>query len=351
MKRIRKQSETSVGAGAVPTPTVLPANERWGIIGNTVIIERLQRQIANGLTSQAVLIVGPRGLGKTTIARAFGNALVCRKQNHGVACGNCASCAAFASFQHPDVQILETARRSIGIDDVRTMQRALERRPALAPRTVAIIDGAESLTEEASNAFLKTLEEPAGTTICILCAVNESRLPPTVVSRCSVYRLTPVPERELCAALERLGVPRQHAREIAAFADGRPAYAQFLAAQPTLFEEAVETSEQLLVLLRSSTPQRLQIAEQIAEQYKDPIQSELLLERWESLSRRMLEAAAGLPEHGPRAGHVAAAVKGLSLREIAGIARGVGRVREHLNATSGLRIALESFALHLAQPT
>jgi DNA polymerase-3 subunit delta' len=191
------------------------------IVGHARVLERLRRSLAVERVAHAYLFVGPTGVGKSTVARAFAAALTCPEEP-GEGCGACSSCRRLAAGTHPDVHVVEPDGQEVKIDHVRALQGALAYRPAEAQRAVAIVPQAERLTLEASNALLKTLEEPPGETVVVLVAPTASLLPSTVVSRCEQVSFTPLPPEELASFLvERRGLTAEAARLTAALAAGR----------------------------------------------------------------------------------------------------------------------------------
>jgi DNA polymerase-3 subunit delta' len=181
--------------------------------------------LASGRVAHAYLFVGPRGVGKSTVARAFAAALTCRAEPLE-GCGACPSCKRIASGGHPDVHLVEPEGPAVKIEHVRDLQEALAYRPAEAPRSVAVVPNAERLTIQAANALLKTLEEPPGDAVIVLVSPTASLLPPTVVSRCERVAFAPLPTEELARILvEKRGMKEEVASLVAAMVAGRPGLA------------------------------------------------------------------------------------------------------------------------------
>lgn len=169
------------------------------VLGHDAVKIALRSGLERGTLPHAMLFVGRRGVGKRRVAQALATARFCATPLDLDGCGACATCTAAESLQHADIELLERApgKRDIGIASVRALQDALHLTARSGRGRFAIVDGAERLTEDAQNAFLKTLEEPpAGSTI-VLIATSPERLLPTIRSRCAVFRFGPLRDEEL----------------------------------------------------------------------------------------------------------------------------------------------------------
>ncbi|MHB0976641.1 MAG: DNA polymerase III subunit [Candidatus Aquicultorales bacterium] len=194
--------------------------DAWdGIIGHGEVVRRLRREV--GAPSHAYLFTGPAGIGKGMAARAFASALNCPSGG----CGTCASCKKTAHGVHPDVHILEPAGKSEYLmgqivrratSDGRVVVEEANRSPFEGRRKIFIFEQAERLSEEASNALLKTLEEPPGDTVFILLAEAGRSLLPTVVSRCQVVHFFEKDEEEPARLLATPSVKARRERVLEA---------------------------------------------------------------------------------------------------------------------------------------
>lgn len=154
-------------------------------------IERIEKYIAQGRFQGSYLFCGPQGVGKKKTAIAIAKAINCLS-NDPIAkidcCDTCASCLKIESGQHPDIHLIDGAAGEIKIENIRQLQKDISLRPYEARRKAFIIDEAHNLNTEASNAFLKTLEEPIGDSIIILVSAKPNLLFKTIISRCQIIK-------------------------------------------------------------------------------------------------------------------------------------------------------------------
>ncbi len=173
----------------------------------------------------ALLIVGPRGAGAGTLARDAVATLMCGAPVDGGPCGACRSCRLIASGSHTDLVVISPTGASdeIGIEPIRALAAGLALFSVEGGRRIALIERADRMNEAAQNALLKTLEEPPSRTHVILAAAEDSRLMPTIRSRCAVIRLG-LPDANQASELlgERLGVDAPTAVRLLRMSSGRP---------------------------------------------------------------------------------------------------------------------------------
>jgi len=190
-------------------------------------VELLRRALVSERVAHAYAFVGPPGSGRTTTALAFAAGLVCL----GDACGGgstvsrCRQCARVATRQHPDLHVIAPTppprnpkgAPAIRIADIRQLEHDAGLKPLMARRKVFVIDDAHRMTEDAPEAFLKTLEEPPDQTVIILVLPRARALPPTVLSRCQIVRFAarsnPRLAEEMAEALDLLGEVRARGAE------------------------------------------------------------------------------------------------------------------------------------------
>jgi DNA polymerase-3 subunit delta' len=174
----------------------------------------------------AFLFVGPEGVGKKLFARTFAQALLCERNPEAALdpCGACPGCKQVESGTHPDVLSVAKPedRHELPIKVIRDLNHDLGLKPMRGGRRIAIVDDADDLSEEAANAFLKTLEEPPPGSVLILVGTGAEAQLDTVVSRCRVLRFEPLPERELALVLLESGATddAEEARRLASLGEG-----------------------------------------------------------------------------------------------------------------------------------
>ena len=158
------------------------------IVGQGAITQTLTQAVAHGRTAHAYLFCGPRGTGKTSTARVLAKSLNCtmRPPNFGDPCGACDNCRAVDNGSFIDLIEVDAASNR-GIDEIRDLREKVRFSPTIGKYKVYIIDEAHALTNDAFNAFLKTLEEPPPHSVFVLATTEADRLPATIVSRCQRF--------------------------------------------------------------------------------------------------------------------------------------------------------------------
>ena len=233
--------------------------------GQPVAAAAIRAMLGSGFP-HAVLLTGPGGVGKTTLALDIAAALLCGEADAGARpCRDCRTCRMVEHGNHPDLHWLAPAGPgaliSIGGRDergVRELVRDLAYLPVEGGMRIAIVESAHRMTEDAQSAFLKTLEEPPLRTTIILCADDEERLLPTIHSRCVRIRLGPMGRRDIETVLVAQGVAdAPTASRLARISDGRPGHAIAFARAPEAVIIRAEIARSLLDLLDGGVTARL----------------------------------------------------------------------------------------------
>ena len=171
------------------------------VVGQDVIVKTLQNSILNNKIGHAYLFCGPRGTGKTSIARIFAKTLNCPNTVNAKPCNECSVCKEITSGTSPDVIEIDAASNS-GVDEIRELRDKINFLPAGTKYRVYIIDEVHMLSNNAFNALLKTLEEPPAHAIFILATTDPKELLPTIISRCQRFDFKSLTNEEIYKRLE-----------------------------------------------------------------------------------------------------------------------------------------------------
>jgi DNA polymerase-3 subunit gamma/tau len=195
------------------------------VVGQEHVTRTLRNAVAGGRIHHAYLFSGPRGTGKTSVARVLGKALNCEHGPTPDPCGQCAACLAIRDGRALDIVEIDAASNR-GIDEIRDLRDRVKYSPAEARHKLYILDEVHMLTTEAFNALLKTLEEPPAHAFFVLATTEAHRVPATIVSRCQRFDFRRLGVPEIAGALkviantERIAAEPQALTAIARAADG-----------------------------------------------------------------------------------------------------------------------------------
>ena len=315
----------------------------WQTVGHEWAVGLLQQAVQREQLAHAWLFAGPSDIGKVHLALELAAALNCSESPPP--CGSCASCQRILQGKHPDVALIAPDEGRIKIDQIRELQRVVSLSPYEARRRVCIVRDFHLATVEASNAMLKTLEEPPSRVVLILTATDASLLLPTVVSRCRVLALRLVSEAVIKRALvERWGQSEENAGLLARFSGGRISWAIRAGQDAALLKERGEWLELALDLQDEGRAGRIKAAEGLSK--RNDLRD--LLRVWQLWWRDVALVASGCDELVINLDYLEAlrklaATYGLSKAKSA--VRGVERACEQLDQNVNPRLALEVLLL------
>ncbi len=283
----------------VDNPTPHPQSA-WPIVGHKWAVALLQNAVETGRQAHAYLITGPAQIGRCTLALAAARALNCTGGPRPCRLSRpdaCRACRLIAAGTHPDVRLIVpdgAPLRNVGsikIDQVRELQHELALSPVEGRFRVALVDGMEHATAEASNALLKTLEEPPPYVVLILVALEPELLLPTIVSRCQPIPLRPLALEEVKSALvSRWGVAEERAEQLAHLSGGRLGWAVAVSQDESLLHERAARLDDLARLLDAKRVARFAYAGELAGDNAVALET---LDLWESWWRDVMLVAAG----------------------------------------------------------
>ena len=327
----------------------------WRTIGHDWVISTLTNHIQSGHIRHAYLFAGPPSIGKGSLAIDFARSICCLG-NPGAPCGNCRPCKLITKSKHPDVVEINPRtsgktikQEKLSVDDIRNTIYRFTLNPVELPRRIAIINNFETASRFASDAILKTLEEPPGNSVFIITTDHAASLAETVLSRCVRFNLRPLPvgvvEQTL---LKGWGAQPQNAYFLAQISGGRIGWAINLLSD----EKALEArSKKLLELVDLLSLSRVSRFAYVDEMRKDREQAVITLVLWEGWWRDVMIVSAGTEnvdisnvDYKNEVNKVASQV---SAANIANTISAIRNTQQALNKNANARLALEVLMLQI----
>ena len=333
----------------------------WKTLGQDHLLARLQPALEQGRESHAYLLTGAPHVGKLTLAREIAQSVNCL-QGPGAPCGNCAQCQRIADGLHADVRIVDiefsrtvegrSTVTTITIDAIRELERTVNLNPFEGLRTVIIIDGAGTMTVDAANALLKTLEEPPPGVLFLLLAEDEEALLPTIRSRCQSLQLLPMSRRRMVDYLTKeRSVSDEEADRLYRLSRGCLGWALAALDDPQILDQRQADLERMREAVGAGLAARFSYANEVASLFSSnrPAARELLA-LWLRWWRDLLLVKEGTEEYlhnADLAAELRAHAETLTVAQIAAFIRRLQETMAALDANASPRLALETLMLNV----
>ena len=175
------------------------------VLGHSQNVKSIKEALRSPKPPQAYMLVGPSGVGKTTLARIMATALNCTNIKDGEPCLECPSCKSIISGRCVDIEEVNAADTR-GIDDVRSLKSAMSYMPAQVNNRVYILDEAQGLTSDAQSSLLKVLEDAPNNVYTIICTTNPEKIKKTVINRCQKFKFGTLTRKDLKFLIETVSV-------------------------------------------------------------------------------------------------------------------------------------------------
>jgi DNA polymerase-3 subunit delta' len=322
------------------------------VVGHEHARSLLEHAAITGQISHAYLLTGPERIGKTTLALAFATLLQCtgRQLDDPAPCGVCASCRKIAHGNHPDVELVAPPADKVWlpVERVREVVRAANLAPYEGRWRVFILPRAERMQAPTANALLKTLEEPPPHVVLVLTTEDPSLLLPTILSRCQLLPLHPLPTATVATALcERWSMAADEAAALAGLAGGRLGWAVEAHEKPALLERRATLRRDILALVGATRDARMR---QVAALAPDAEAARQVVEEWTLWWRDVVLAAVGvtrLSATGPAREQAERMGRAVGAPAAEAFLRRLIATRQQLEQNANPRLTLEVLALDM----
>ncbi|NQW23256.1 MAG: DNA polymerase III subunit delta' [SAR202 cluster bacterium] len=331
----------------------------WTIFGQDHLLKQLEPSLRLGRQSHAYLLSGPPHVGKMALAINLAQAVNCLEGN-AMPCGSCTQCTRIAQGHHADIRILapgqgeegRSARTVIGINEIKEILRRANLNPYEGSCSVVILDGAESMSDEAANALLKTLEEPPPQVMFLLLTANESSVLTTVRSRCQTLTLVPLSKNQM---EERLVTDRQvtpeQAEQLFRLSRGCLGWAISALDDTQVLEQRQADLEKMQETLDAGLETRFTYANEVASLFSsDRDAAKALLALWLRWWRDLLLIKEGAEEFLHNADHadsLRSQASSLSTAQIVQFIKRLMQTLSNLDSNVSPRLAMEVLMLNL----
>ncbi len=274
---------------------------KWPVIGQDNIVQVLQKAIAHQKIASGYLFWGQEYLGKEALGRSFIQALLCEKQD-GLYCGKCRFCRQWEKGVYPDYYELALGqeKKNIGIEEVRDVISKISRSSFSGNYKVVLIKDAQSVSLEAYNALLKSLEESKPQTVFLFLAPSLKGIPQTVLSRLVIWRLIPFSQEKMFSYFQSRVKDRDILETVIKIAAGRPYLAKRFLDNPPLLESYQRVVRYFVALLNLSSLEQFCYIEDVLEKKKSFNEkvkvAKSLLDGWLLIFRDLLLLKSGAGE-------------------------------------------------------
>ncbi|WP_323611922.1 DNA polymerase III subunit gamma/tau [Erysipelothrix enhydrae] len=273
------------------------------VVGQEHVVNVLKNSITKNKISHAYLFCGPRGTGKTSIAKLFARAVNCENPDQ-VICGTCDNCLAVADGTHPDLIEIDAASNN-GVDEIRGLIEKVKYTPILGKYKVYIIDEVHMLSQGAFNALLKTLEEPPSHVVFILATTEIHKVLPTIISRCQRYDFNRIGEVDIAKRLdyvlnnENVEAEQGVSKPIASLSGGGLRNALTILEQAIVLADDQITVNQIYDTNGIITDQdKIKLFDSIREQQMEALVNQIAMmnEKSVNIDRLMMDLVSGLKD-------------------------------------------------------